>query len=149
MYNYCGIIYRLWGVCGVFAIVGGLCLLVAFDQNGPRRKNGLLAGVLLILFALGLTIKYTTYLINPEVESYQGIFVEEYRDSRVAPPLPYTMAYYFTDSEGEYSVFFLDVFSKKNIFNDSFQGGDTYIIYYETNTEIIVGVEKLELPEKD
>ena len=84
-------------------------------------------------------------IVNPKVESYTGYFVEEYRDSRVSPPLPYTFAYVFCDgSSNPKPIYHMDVFSKREIYPEDFIEGQWYTIYYVDliDSDAIVGVEE-------
>lgn len=52
-----------------------------------------------------------------EVRSVDCMFVEEYRDSSVAPPLPYTNGYVFEEvGKANSIIVYLDVFSAKRLF---------------------------------
>ena len=90
MNNYSGIVYRIWGVCGVMLLLGVVCIL--FEK--PRlHKNWLQRckfGLLTIAFAVCLGAVYASRIFFPNVLSYTGEFVDTHRNSRVAPPLPLT-----------------------------------------------------------
>lgn len=86
---------------------------------------------------------YVTCLLSPKIDSFQGVFYESYRNSRVAPPLPLTMEYSFAEISSEVKAFYLDLLSKKEIIPEGFLEGTEYMVCYETRTNIIVGVEKL------
>lgn len=139
-YNFSGVEYRLWAVYGVILVLGCLCMLVSWYKKSKRSKEGVIVGALTILYALGLILCYCNYLANPIVESITATFMHEERNSRVAPPLPFTMEYQFSTEITH--VFYLDTLSKREIFPYSFEEGEEYIIYYEKNTKIIVGVEQ-------
>lgn len=139
-FNYSGIAYRLWAFCGVFLLLGLLCVLISWHKKPSRSKEGVIVGALMILYALGSVVYYCNYLINPKVESVTAVFIHEERNSRIAPPLPFTMEYQF--SSDKLCAFYLDVFAKKDIFPDDFVEGCEYTIYYEENTQIIVKVER-------
>lgn len=90
-----------------------------------------------------MAICYLAYLFSPQIDSFQGVLYEEYRNSRVAPPLPLTMEYSFSEVDGDKKVFYLDLLSKKEIIPEGFQKGEEYIVCYETRTNIIVKVEQV------
>lgn len=139
VFNYGGMVYRVWAFCGVFLVLGLLCLMISWHKKPKCNKEGVLVGALMILFALGSGMHYCNCLINPEVQRVTAVFLQAERNSRVAPPLPFTMEYQFT-SDKLYGIY-LDVFAKKEIFPDNFVEGHEYTIYYEENTEIIVKVD--------
>ncbi len=89
-------------------------------------------------------MSYFSYkTVMPDIVSCEGAFVYEYRDSRVAPPLPLTAGYVFdVVDEEDNLVFYLDVYSKKKIYPYEFIENKTYKVYYEKDTKIIVGIEE-------
>ena len=139
--NYSGIIYRIWAVGGAMVLLGIACLLVSGIRTKSFSKECFLAGVLCTLYGLGTAVYYIAQLVSPDVSSLHGVFYEEYRNSRVAPPLPFTMEYSFYDENNDSRVFYLDVLSKKEIIPEGFEVDKEYIIYYEASTNIIVGAE--------
>lgn len=139
MYNFEGILYRVWGVGGFFVLLGIGCLLVSRINSVSVDKGCVLAGILCIIWGIASAVYYGFCYFFPQVESVQCTFVEEYRDSRVAPPLPFTMEYTFQSEEG-YTELYLDVLSKKNVLEENLILQKEYIVFYETRTEIIVGV---------
>ena len=139
--NYSGIIYRIWAVAGAIILLGIGCLLVSGIRTKSFSKQCFLAGVLCVVYGLGTAVYYIAQLVSLDVASLHGVFYEEYRNSRVAPPLPFTMEYSFYDENNDSQVFYLDVLSKKEIIPEGFEEDKEYTIYYETSTNIIVGVE--------
>lgn len=139
--NYSGIIYRIWAVGGAMVLLGIACLLVSGIRTKSFSKQCFLAGVLCVVYGLGTAVYYIAQLVSPDVSSLHGVFYEEYRNSRVAPPLPFTMEYSFYDENNDSRVFYLDVLSKNEIIPEGFDVDKEYIIYYEASTNIIVGVE--------
>ena len=139
--NYSGIIYRIWAVGGAIVLLGIGCLLASGIRTKSFSKQCFWAGVLCVVYGLGTAVYYIVQLLSPDVASLHVVFYEEYRNSRVAPPLPFTMEYSFYDENNDSRVFYLDVLSKKEIIPEGFLEDIEYIIYYETSTNIIVGVE--------
>lgn len=140
--NYSGITYRIWAEAGVIVLIGIGCLLASGIRSKSFSKQCFWAGVLGVVYGLGTAAYYVAQLVSPDVSSLHGVFHEEYRNSRVAPPLPFTMEYSFCDENNDSRVFYLDVLSKKEIIPEGFSENKEYIIYYETSTSIIVGVER-------
>ena len=106
MYNFSGVLYRIWGVCGIVFLLGVLCIL--FEKpwiNGFRFRNCKL-GIIIVAFAICMSLVYASRIILPKVSLYTGAFVEDQRNSRVAPPLPVTYEYVFWDGEGKKKCFF-------------------------------------------
>lgn len=147
-YNYSGIIYKLIAPCGIFLLFGIVLLLL----NGFWKKKHTEFEKKRIrdaFISLGIWIFASTYflivLVSPKVESYTGYFVEEYRDSRVSPPLPYTFAYVFCDgSSNPKPIYHMDVFSKREIYPEDFIEGQWYTIYYVDliDSDAIVAVDE-------
>ena len=81
---------------------------------------------------------------HKDYSSYTGEFIETHRNSRVAPPLPFTDEYVFWDGEGKRQVFYLDIFSKKEIFPYEFVSDQKYTIYFDEFTNVIVNIETVE-----
>lgn len=141
--NYSGIIYRIWGEAGMIILLGLACILFSGLRTKSFSKQCFAAGILCVLYGCGMTICYLTCLFSPQIDSFQGFLYEEYRNSRVAPPLPLTMEYSFSEVDGDKKVFYLDLLSKKEIIPEGFQEGEEYIVCYETRTNIIVRVERV------
>lgn len=139
MYNYEGILYRIWGVGGIFVLLGIGCLFVSRMNKISADKECILAGILCIIWGISSALYYGFCYAFPQVESIQCTFVEEYRNSRVAPPLPFTMEYTFLTEEG-YTELYLDVFSEKNVLEEKLDLEKEYIVFYEARTDIIVGI---------
>ncbi len=140
--DYTGIVYRLWGESGIFALLGIVCIFIGFVGRHKAEKQCCLAGVLLLLWAAFSAIDYASALHSPEIVSFCGTFDRSYRNSRVAPPLPLTMEYNFYDEEGACRCLYLDILSEKNIVPQGFTQEENYIIYYEADTNIIIMVEE-------
>lgn len=143
MLDYSGIFYRIWAVGGVIILLGLACLLLSGFRTKSFSKQCFYAGLLCVIYGLGTAGYYFKYLFSPEIDTFQGVLYEEYRNSRVAPPLPFTMEYSFSDMGGEKQVFYLDLLSEKEIIPDGLSMGTEYVIYYEVNTNIILRVEEV------
>jgi hypothetical protein len=111
-----------------------------------RRRNNkyYFKLVALTLFLLFTVFNFTYELIYPKFEIKEGIFVREYRNSSVSPPLPVTYAYVFDTGENYDRIVYLDNFTKKDILgNKAFIIGKKYRITYTSYGNIIVGIESL------
>lgn len=142
MYDFSGIVYRLWAEAGAIALIGIACLLKGLGADGKSRKEDFLAAALCIGLSIVLCVDYLSCLYAPRISSFEGVFYKEHSNSRVAPPLPLTMEYEFLDENGKVHIFYLDVLSKKKIFPEGFSEKNGYTIWYEERSEIIVRVEK-------
>jgi len=144
MYNFSGVLFRIWGVCGAILILGVVCIL--FDR--PWAKNVKIQdcklGLVMIAFAICLGLIYVSRIVFPDVSSYTGEFIESHHNSRVAPPLPVTYEYVFWNGEGKRQVFYLDIFSKKEIYPYDFVSDQKYTIYFDEFTNVITKVETVE-----
>ena len=144
MFNFSGVFYRIWGVCGILLLLGVVCILVEKPWAKKNKLKDLKIGLVGIALAIGLGLVYASRIVFPDVLSYTGEFVDTHRNSRVAPPLPLTDEYVFWNGEGKRQVFYLDFFSKKEIFPYEFEYGRQYTIYYDDFTNVIVKVEPVE-----
>lgn len=144
MYNFAGIYYRLWAVFGFF--LAGSIVLALIEK--PWKEKFTLKkyryAIVCILCTAIVGTEYISIITSPDIRSYSGEFINEKRNSRVAPPLPFTKEYVFWDGEGLKNVYYLDVFSKREIYPNPFVKGEEYLIYYEEKSKIIVSVEKIE-----
>ena len=144
MYNFSGILYRIWGVCGIVLIAGIVCILFEkpWEKNFKIKKCKVELGI--IAFAICMSLVYISRVVFPNVSSYAGEFVSTNRNSRVAPPLPLTSEYVFWNGEGKKQVFYLDALSKKEIIPYELETGKEYIIYFDDFTNVIVKIEAIE-----
>ena len=144
MYNFSGIVYRIWGVCGIVLLVGIIAILCAKPWMPDFTISKFKIDLLFIVFAICLGSIYISRIVFPNVSSYTGEFIETHRNSRVAPPLPFTDEYVFWNGEGKRQVFYLDIFSKKAIFPYEFVSDQKYTIYFDEFTNVITKVETVE-----
>ena len=79
--------------------------------------------------------------MNPRVLSFEGKLTEQYRDSRVAPPLPTTRAYVFDTGEKKKRTVYLDSFTR-NKYDEEIVVGREYTVCYEQRTKIILKLEE-------
>ena len=144
MFNFSGVWYRIWGVCGAILLLGFFCILFQRPWAKNVKLKDCKLGLFIIAFALCLGVIYVCRIVFPDVSSYTGEFVESHRNSRVAPPLPITYEYVFWNGEEKKQVFYLDAFSKKEIFPYEFVSNQKYTIYFDEFTNVIVKVEAVE-----
>lgn len=141
MYSVSGITYRIIAVGGMMLLLSvGLFVLGTFVTAGEKHSYRLW-GTVTLVFAF-LYCSYFGYkALKPTVEIHEGYLEKEYRDSRVAPPLPFTHAYVFTNNGDVMPRYYLDTFSKKEILGEELISGVLYRVYYEKDTRIILKVE--------
>jgi hypothetical protein len=140
MYNFSGIMYRIWSTCGFLFFLG--CLLIILEK--PWKKCNIkkcISGFVIALLGIGLAVIYLSRMFYPNISVYTGEFISSNRDSSVAPPLPLTNEYCFWNGNEKKKVFYLDILSKKEIFPNDFETGEEYVVYYDEFTKIIVKVE--------
>ncbi|MBE6882049.1 MAG: hypothetical protein E7489_03500 [Ruminococcaceae bacterium] len=147
-YNYSGILYKLIAPCGIF-FWGGIVILLLNKfwekKHDDSEKKSIRNACIILGVGVIASLLFLVDIVNPKVESYTGYFVEEYRDSQVSPPLPYTFAYVFCDgSSNPKPIFNLDIFSKKEIYPEDFVENQWYTIYYVDliDSSTIVAVEE-------
>lgn len=141
MFDYSGLLFRVWGVAGIMLASGVVILLVEKPWVKGLRNNGAKLGIALVVAALIFGGTYLYRYLNPDISSYSGVYVKSYRNSRVAPPLPVTFEYCFRNEEDKQKVFYLDAFSEKRIMPNGLEVGREYTVYYEVNKKIIVRIE--------
>lgn len=124
-------------------LLGIACLLVSNIGKEDFKKDVCIAGILCVIGGIVFGIDYASSLLSPEVRSFQGVFFQSCRNSRVAPPLPFTWEYSFCSSDGSKILVYLDTFTMKEIIPEDFTLNEEYIVYYEEDTKVIVGVEKV------
>lgn len=140
MYNFSGIVYRIYGVSGIMLLLG--IVLILFQR--PWRKNiGILKckfELLMITVAIIFGLFNASRILFPDVSSYTGEFVNMTRNSRVAPPLPLTNQYVFWNGDGKKQIVYLDILSKDKIYPFEFEKGQEYTVYFDKFTKVIVGI---------
>ena len=97
------------------------------------------------MVALSFFVVYTSFhlyaLMNLHVLSFEGELTRQYRDSRVAPPLPTTYAYVFDTGEKKKRTVYLDSFTR-NKYDEEIVVGREYTVYYEQGTKVILKLEE-------
>ena len=141
MYNLSGLYYQMKTDTLVFGVVGLLFLVCSrFWILEKRNVKELLIGVICCFLCI-CSLGYHLYFINDlKVSIHEGIFIEEHREN----PYVFRMEYCFLNEGGLKPLFYLDIFSKKDIYPTEFEEDVMYRIYYEEKTDVIVKVEKLE-----
>ena len=141
MYNFRGIYYQMMTRIVVYAMVGILFILLSKCWI-PQKRNlkKMLGGIIGIVLCLASIVYYSDIVKNSMILIHEGYFSREYRGNTGL----FGMSYSFTNGDGVKPVFFLDVFSKKEIYPEDFNSQQKYRIYYENETNIIVCVEKIE-----
>lgn len=145
MYNFSGIIHRIWSICGLLLLLGIVGILIDKYQAKQKGKEYQLKNskisLITIVLAVGLCLFFICRIIFPNVSSYTGVF--QYEKYEAQGPL-LSKEYVFWNGGKKNQVFYLDVYSKKKIFPEDFEEAEEYIIYYDELTKIIVGVERVE-----
>lgn len=88
-----GIVYRIFATGAVVGVVGVFLAAVS------RKREDRIAAMVTLSFFVVYTSFHLYVLMNPRVLSFEGELTRQYRDSRVAPPLPTTCAYVFDTGE--------------------------------------------------
>ena len=144
MLNFSGVWYRIWGVCGVILILGVVIILFERLWSKKGKNKDFKLGLIAIAIGICMSLIYASRIVFPDVSSYTGEFIESHRNSRVAPPLPFTSEYVFWNGEGKKKTFYLDTFSKKEIFPHELVSDQKYKIYFDEFTNVIIKVEIVE-----
>lgn len=123
------------------AATGLIILIYSYFWDSKKRKNGrMILGIFFIGFCIYITaFQYIPACVNPEIGVFEGDYYDTMKNSRRAI---ITRTYSFSKvGEKSKETFTLDSISKKSIYPDEFEKGETYRIYYEKHTDIIVRVE--------
>ena len=138
MYNYSGILYRIYAVAVPTFLLGLLLVIIALKMPLIKRKSELIFAGIVILISILLGCFYLYKSINPTISYCEGYIVEERGYNKV----PVTTAYVFaTDENDEKKIIYLDAFSRKSIIENKLFNDVKYRIFYEKDTRIIVLVE--------
>lgn len=113
MFNFSGVLYRIWGGCGVILVLGVACILLNRPWARKVKIKDCKLGLIMIAAAIGLSLLYASRIVFPDVSSYTGEFIDSHRNSRVAPPLPVTNEYVFWNGEGKNKLFIWTFSQKK------------------------------------
>lgn len=142
MVNSGGLIYRIFAVGVIFLLFAVLLFCIRKYSNSKKvQKTEAIIALVIAVYSLFYIGFYTYKAFSPDVQYHDGYISREYRASSVAPPLPFTMAYVFTDSDNLKPTFYLDSFSRKEICPQGFDKDVKYRVYYEKDTNIILAVE--------
>ena len=150
MYCFDGLYYQLISP-GLIFLLGAVFLFYitrntgkSSNEEGEKKRKILhVISVLAIVFFLFVIGKVGYSIINPTVNTYTGQFDTSYRDSRSAPPLPFTYSYTFKDGK-EAQSFNIDQFSVKKIYPEEFRKGKWYTVYSVKGAsgQVIVRIEE-------
>lgn len=143
MYNFSGIVYRLWGVCGVLFLVGMFFILVDKSARKKKMKSTLKTGIFGVIVSSVLGLYYLSRILFPGVEVYTGELVQVYRNSRAAPPLPVTYEYIFSGEDGRKIGTYIDIFSRDKM-GLNLEVGTKYTVYYDEACKVIVRLDVVE-----
>lgn len=141
MYNFRGIYYQMTSD-GLICLLDGILFLLLSKCWNPQKRDlkKMIGGIVCMIFFIVSLAYYSNIVKNPVILTHEGYFSREYRRNVGL----FRMSYYFTNGDGVKPGFFLDVFSKKEIYPEDFNSEQKYRIYYEDETNIIVCVEKIE-----
>ncbi len=149
MMNLSGIWYRIYTEVPFWFLCGAIILIIDFFTIKKRRKTGkrigletnisCFIGIAAIIASSVILAHYIHTISSPDIKSIDCVFIEEYRDSTVAPPLPFTNGYIFREvGKSNSIVVYLDTFSAKNIITEDLVEGKMYTVWYSTVDNIIV-----------
>lgn len=85
-----GIVYRIFATGAVVGVVGVFLAAVS------RKREDRIAAMVALSFFVVYTSFHLYVRMNPSVLSFEGELTRQYRDSRVAPPLPQHVRMYLT-----------------------------------------------------
>lgn len=141
MYDLSGLYYQMKRDGIIFGLVGLQFLISSRFWIAERRNvKEMIVGIVSILLCV-CSLTYHTYVIyDLEIAVHEGALVRENRSN----PGLFCKEYCFTNENGLKPVFYLDIFSKKELYPDDLVKGTQYRIFYEEKTDIIVKIEKLE-----
>jgi len=133
----------IW-IKAISLIVIGFALLVSSVVAYKKLKWKLQELAVCIIISLGFLIYggvHMSYAVNPTTET---VTVEYLFESSRSHEL-FARRSHFEDSEGNLYVLDMDLLTSRKIFyGKDFEEGKTYIITYETKSEVIVGIDENE-----
>ena len=144
MYNFDGLWFRFFCVGGIFIILGVIILILSLInlRRGISPKKSIITSIIAILFGIIYSFIMIYHISQAVIVKTKGDFVESYSNYRKSFFVPANWDYVFNiDNCPKNQIYHLDTFSKRKIFNEDLQIGQTYYIYYEKNTKIIVKIE--------
>ena len=147
--NTAGLWYRVFGVGGFILILGIILLIFDIPMIKKRKKaakkktfkKSIIVTCVVVAAGILASSFYMYKAIWPDVDFYEGYYEYSKRNSRVAPPLPLTSEYVFTN-ESIKRGFYLDNISSKEILGEELEEGVLYRVWYEEDTYVILKVEK-------
>ena len=144
MYNFSGLIVMILGIFGLMFLLGVVCILIEKPwKKGVKLKKYLL-GIVVVAIAVCMSLVLVHHIVVPNVSSYTGEFVKTNRTSRGGRFLPIFDQYIFWNGEEKRQTYYLDVFSKKEIFPGELEEGKVYTVYFDEYTNTIVRVDIVE-----
>ena len=138
--------YYLGGILRAGIATGGGCLLVSvcgyfISRKQKSKKKKVLMYVvysLLLLYGITKASIYSYEYCHPDVAVARGTHISRYSD--LFGMYEYTFDLKFEEHNVAY---FCDAFSMRKIHKGGLDKGCEYMIYYETDTKIIVGIEEI------
>lgn len=140
-YNYSGLWYDFYHWCSWLAYAVLAFILVRPWKEGIKSKSMLLMS-LFVLFSLFMVLLRGSRIISPDIATLTDTYKYCYRYERTT--YEYVVQY---PNEEKLKSFYLDSSSKKKIFpnhSDELEKDCRYKISYETESRIIVRVEKID-----
>lgn len=149
MMDLSGVWYRIYTEVPFTFLCGAA--IVAIDAICIRKKRKIgkkvsldnklscLLGVVAVVWSFVLLAQYMSSISAPDIKKANCIFVESYRDSTQAPPLPYTYGYVFREiGQSKGVIVYLDTFSAEKIIQEELVEGKIYNVWYLETGNIIV-----------
>ena len=135
MFDFSALWLRIVWILVLCILAAALTLLLAKKLKWKYRL--LIIAGLVLLFAL-CSINTVKGLSDPQITSFEATFEESYRVSGINP---FELQYCFADGEQKHFVD-LDSLSKRKLYNEPLVVGETYTVYYEKQTNLIVAIRK-------
>lgn len=141
MYDLSGLYYKAI-VDGLVFGLGGISFVIGSRfWNAEKKKIKELFIGLICCFICIISIGYNYYVINDlKISVHEGVFIRQNRES----PYLFREEYCFSNEKGLNPIFYLDIFSKKDVYPEDFEKDVRYTIHFEERTKVIVKVKKIE-----
>ncbi|MBP3496122.1 MAG: hypothetical protein J6K52_07950 [Clostridia bacterium] len=115
------------------------------DKNYKKElKASIVISILILTTALLFSSFYIYKAINPDVQTFIGVFEYEEKASRRSLEIGMYKYMFSLGNEENKRALYLNSSAMEEIFPEGFEGQETYKIWYEYETKIILGVEKIE-----
>lgn len=146
VYDVGGLFYRVWWQGFAALLISGLVLLIVIifqrrKKSKKDRKQANKKDFIIPIIAMIVSSAYMFFFLykanHPKIISHEGYFVRENRHRGME------WEYCFTNGDEKKKIFYIDSFTRKDIYAEDFSSEIRYRVYYEEDTKIILRIEEI------